>query len=188
MNYFTSDIHFWHKNIIKFCNRPFSSLEEMNETIISNYNSRVTPEDTCYFIGDIFFCHKYEAIDLLSKMNGNKILIIGNHDGSKTRMLDIGFSEVHDSLELIIGGFPVILNHYPWFMPPTESGAYTKRSKQQEFRKGVFLVHGHCHSTPETKFRKNSLDIGVDGNNFMPYSEEEVAALIKIVDEDDIEV
>ena len=184
MNYFTSDTHFWHRNVIKYCDRPFSSVEEMNETIISNYNSRVTATDTCYFVGDIFFCSKSYARDIMSQLNGNKILIMGNHDGSKTKMLDLGFNEVHELLELNLGGFPVLLNHYPWFMPPIEAGGYSMRYGQQEYREGTFLIHGHCHSKPHARFRKNSLDIGVDGNNFMPYSETELVATIRAIYDD----
>lgn len=77
MNYFIADTHFNHKNIIKYDDRPFSSVEEMNETMIQLWNSRVTQNDNVYILGDVGFGN---VDNILRRLNGNKYLIRGNHD------------------------------------------------------------------------------------------------------------
>ena len=72
MDFFTADLHLGHKNIIKYCNRPFSSLKDMDETIINNWNSVVGKNDTVYALGDLVFgFHKYEKY--LNQLNGKII-------------------------------------------------------------------------------------------------------------------
>ena len=78
--FFTADTHFGHKNIIKYCNRPFASLDEMNETLIENWNKVVSLEDTVYILGDFAYCSKTSVEDFLKRLNGEKHLISGNHE------------------------------------------------------------------------------------------------------------
>ena len=86
MNYWwTSDYHFSHANIIRYCNRPFETVEEMNEVIIRKHNERVKPEDTVFFLGDFIFKggkeggeERYREFE--RKLNGKFIFIKGNHD------------------------------------------------------------------------------------------------------------
>ncbi len=99
MYYFTSDNHFFHANIIKYCNRPFTSMEEMNLVMIRNWNEIVTPDDTVFHIGDFGLCKSSEAPNapkdpfkfIRNQLNGNIIFIAGNHDcfSEKTRLLTI---------------------------------------------------------------------------------------------------
>ena len=79
--FFTSDLHFGHKNIIKYCNRPHSSVDIMNERIVELWN-RYIPEDADVFIlGDVAFSMSKNKIrEILNSMNGRKHLVIGNHD------------------------------------------------------------------------------------------------------------
>lgn len=114
MIYFTSDLHFGHKNVIEYCKRPFKDTHEMAEAMIKNYNEIVPENGKVYFLGDIFFCGIVQARELLRKMNGYKILIRGNHDRSRSKMLDIGFHEVHESLQIEINLQKVNLSHYPY--------------------------------------------------------------------------
>lgn len=86
MNYYISDLHFGHKNILAFDNRPFFTLSEMQDTIISNWNSRVTKADNVYILGDMFWYNE-EAPDILDKLKGNKFLVLGNHDRPNTEMV-----------------------------------------------------------------------------------------------------
>jgi len=86
MNYWwTSDYHFSHFNIIRYCKRPFETAEEMNETIIRKHNERVKPDDTVFFLGDFIFkggkeggVEKYRQFE--KRLNGKFIFIKGNHD------------------------------------------------------------------------------------------------------------
>jgi calcineurin-like phosphoesterase family protein len=98
MIYFISDTHFSHSNIIKYCNRPFSNVEEMNKKIIANWNSKVKSEDTVFFLGDWGFTKSTEApegkkFDLIRPLlNGNIIFVDGSHDknnGCKTPILSL---------------------------------------------------------------------------------------------------
>src|SRR6185503_2555547 len=83
MIWFISDTHFNHNNIIKYSNRPFFSVQEMNETMISNWNNCVAPGETIFHLGD-FMCGKRGDVEgiknLVSRLNGTKVLILGNHD------------------------------------------------------------------------------------------------------------
>lgn len=102
-----SDLHLDHTNIIRYCNRPFSSTEEMNNTIIKNWNRVVKKDDVVYFIGDLGFGRNSRPIDYwLKKLNGNIIFIRGNHESStkfklwnykKLKYKHINFYLVHDS-------------------------------------------------------------------------------------------
>ena len=96
--FFSSDYHFYHFNIIKYCNRPFNNVEKMNKTIIDNHNSRVKENDTIIFLGDFgFFASKnktnrgegqpYNPDELLEQMNGHKWTFIkGNHDKHSNKL------------------------------------------------------------------------------------------------------
>ena len=80
MNYYISDLHFGHGNIIKFDQRPFATVEEMTHVLIRNWNSTVTNQDTVYILGDFCWGKETDWIRILDKLNGNKVLIRGNHD------------------------------------------------------------------------------------------------------------
>ena len=107
----TSDWHFNHSNIIKYCNRPFKSVSEMNEYIVSEYNRLVQPGDIVYVLGDIGMGNLDEIIP---RLRGNKILISGNHDKlSVSRYVSIGFSAVLASADVQVGRTFVHLRHIP---------------------------------------------------------------------------
>lgn len=78
MRYFTSDIHFWHRNVIQYCNRPWATVEEMNQGIIERFNAIVKPEDEVFCLGD--FSLNYQGADMRKYLNGTWYLVPGNHD------------------------------------------------------------------------------------------------------------
>lgn len=81
MNYYISDLHLLHKNCIGFDERPFADLEEMHEAILANWNRKVTNSDTVYILGDAtLYGKKEDAIALVARMKGKKVLVRGNHD------------------------------------------------------------------------------------------------------------
>lgn len=112
------DTHFWHTKIMEYCNRPFDSVEDMNEKIVENWNSVVKPEDTVYHLGDVSFAGKDKTKELVSRLNGIKVLSMGNHDRRKTKswFRDLGFSYVIEGTLLLLHPFPAgdfVLSHEP---------------------------------------------------------------------------
>lgn len=78
--WFSADLHLGHANIIKYCDRPFSSVEEMNTEIIARWNEKVSPHDTAWLLGDVALGAIDETLPLLARLNGRKYLVAGNHD------------------------------------------------------------------------------------------------------------
>ena len=95
MTYFIADTHFGHENIIKYCNRPFNTKEEMNSHMIKEWNSIVKQDDVIYVLGDFALMMSREQIkEIINLLNGYKILIMGNHDKKRSRgfWLNVGFN------------------------------------------------------------------------------------------------
>ena len=89
MIYFTADHHFGHQNIIKHCNRPFGSVEEMDEELIMLWNKSVREKDIVYILGDLLFRNATSSEEYLEKLNGKKYLIVGNHDKYWMKKIDL---------------------------------------------------------------------------------------------------
>ena len=158
-SWFTSDTHFGHENVIRYSNRPYKDKHEMDESIIANWNAKVQPNDNVYHIGDVFFCKKDRAIQILSRLNGRITLIMGNHDKAIRRDQDFinRFFNVVDYLELTIEGQKMVLSHYP-MMTWNGSG------------RGSWMLHGHCHGNLKYPFEAKIHDVGIDPNNYFPLS------------------
>jgi len=154
--FFTSDTHFFHENVIKFCDRPFASTEAMNENLIRNWNLVVGNEDHIWFLGDFSFGKVPETEQVLYQLNGLKHLIVGNHDRKGScKKLDWGkyFLDVHDYYRLKVNGHKFVLCHFPF----------------SSWERGYINLHGHWHSTPgdyHSKWMQH--DVGVDMNNYTP--------------------
>ena len=111
MKFYISDLHIGHKNILKFDNRPFTSLEEMEKTIINNWNGVVKKNDEIYILGDMFW-HNENAVEVLKQLNGRKYLITGNHDRVNSEMSKYFIWQ--KKLETISDcGTKLVLCHYP---------------------------------------------------------------------------
>ena len=115
--FFCADTHFNHKNIIKYCNRPFKDVDEMNEVIINNWNSVVSDDDTIFFLGDFVLGNREQIIEFGSKLKGHKILQVGNHDRATTKaFIDAGFETVYKKPTIINFneyGITVRISHAP---------------------------------------------------------------------------
>lgn len=109
--FYISDLHLGHKNILAFDNRPFFSLEEMTETIISNWNSVVGKNDSVYVLGDMFW-NNAEIPIVLPRLNGVKFLVKGNHDRVNEEMKK-HFIWIKDYAVIKDGSEHVVLCHYP---------------------------------------------------------------------------
>ena len=141
MNYYISDLHLYHANIIKFDNRPFETIEEMHETIIANWNSRVDKADTVYILGDFCWGKEAEWISVLKKLHGHKVLVRGNHDlKNMSATLKKHFQSITDYKEITDNGHKVIMSHYPIVM------------YRSAYNENVHMLYGHVHDTREHEF------------------------------------
>lgn len=169
--WFTSDLHFYHKNICKYCNRPFETMEEMHEALIANWNSVVKEDDTIFLLGDMGFCGYEKLKTLLSRLKGQIILITGNHDDASVvkHLLDDGilFTTSNLCTITIIGDEEcpnqnLTLCHFPMIDWPDKE-------------RGAWMVHGHQHQLPETPSCSAAhWDVGVDKNHLTPVSFEQL--------------
>lgn len=163
MIFFTSDSHYGHTNILKYCNRPFSSCEEMNKIMIDNWNSVVTPEDIVYHLGDFGMGSPQYLRNIFIQLDGQKILIKGSHD--KSPILYLGWEKIYDVKLLDFVSID-------WDKQPSIFlSHYAHRSWPKSFH-GSWHLFGHSHGRlpPYGK----SFDVGVDCNNFTPISLEQV--------------
>lgn len=138
MNYYISDTHFGHFNCIRYDNRPFSTIEEMDAILIERWNSVVTPEDTVYILGDFSWYKEEKTLEILDKLNGHKVLIKGNHDRISP-LVAKKFDRRVEYLEIQDGNERVILCHYPI---PFWNG---------QFRDTVHL-YGHVHNSHQYNY------------------------------------
>lgn len=175
--FFTSDTHFGHANIIRFCNRPFASVEEMDEELIRRWNETVPPDGIVFHLGD--FCHGGSSAwnNILYRLNGKIFLILGNHDFKNVRQGYMSrFEYVTQQMVIHVGGQPIMLNHNPFL---AYGGAY----------RDVWQLFGHVHSGPNSHTGLDhprlqylfplQYDVGVDNNDYRPVSFAEVKAKIE---------
>lgn len=108
MRWVTADHHFGHKNILTFTQRPWKTIEEHDEGLIELWNARVVAGDEVYVVGDFSFQDKWWMAKILKRLNGRKHLILGNHDGSKTRQESLGGWETVKGIDTVDG---VVLCH-----------------------------------------------------------------------------
>lgn len=170
MIWFTSDFHLGHKSAIRMCDRPFETVEEMNEALISNFNRSVKKNDTVYILGDI--AHRTSVVEvnqLISRLNGKKILCKGNHDKKYNPEL---FEGMYDFLEVALNGINISLMHYPMMSWPKS-------------RHGSLHLHGHIHSKGDYNLQQKEdgilrYDVGVDANGFYPVSIEQIKEFFEI--------
>jgi calcineurin-like phosphoesterase family protein len=165
--WFASDHHLGHANIIKFCNRPFATTDEMDECLIKNHNELVHPDDDVYFNGDFAF-PSYSGEKLLKTINrfhGNKHLILGNHD-HPTDWHWRGFKWIKDYYELKIDKRrAIVLFHY----------AMRVWNKSHH---GSIHLYGHSHGTLPDDATVRSFDVGVDCWDYKPLSLKQVEKVI----------
>lgn len=167
MIWFTSDTHFGHKNIIKYTHRPFSSVEEMNEALIENWNNRVQDNDEVYHLGDVALCSPNKLRKILARLKGKIYLIKGNHDLSAEACQD-RFEWIKDYYELEVddsngykGKQLLVLFHYA--MRVWQASHY-----------GSYHLYGHSHGELPDIPDSLSFDVGVDCHNYAPINYDEV--------------
>ena len=174
--FFTSDTHFNHGNIIRFCRRPFDNAEQMNEALIRNWNSVVGQDDVVFHLGDFCLGGSAEWTKILDRLNGRIHLVLGNHDMKNFRQGFMHrFEDVSMQRYIEVGKQRIVLNHNPFLC---YGGAYSD----------IWQLFGHVHTSPyNTGFDAPRLrmlmpmqyDVGVDNNDFTPVSFERVKAIIE---------
>jgi len=166
MDYFIGDTHFFHKNIINYANRPFpptpEGVIEMNTCMVNNWNSKVQKEDRVFHVGDVGLNYNKRILqEIVTHLNGHKILIMGNHDTREkiSWWRDVGFEEVYP--------YPIIykkwyiISHEPVFL--NEKIPYVN-------------IHGHIH---QNRMTGPFLNVGVEQTNYTPLSWKEVTARLQ---------
>lgn len=196
--FFTSDTHFAHRNSMRYCGRPFTTVEACDEAMVSRWNSVVRPEDTVYHLGDVSM-HIKPIERLIPRLNGKKILIVGNHDltypyfaktrGQKfvdemqKRYLAAGFEDIHPSGVLLAflnekgeSLFDVRLSHFPTkgFGDSHHDGKHQASMPTDDGRPNIC---GHVHQS--WLKRGNNINVGVDVWDFTPVPLLKVVALWK---------
>lgn len=188
--WFTSDTHYGHGNIMRYCQRPFfvhnwekeklakeekfkvslESIANMNEELVRRINEKVRPQDVLFHLGD-FAWHGLDTCREFSEkiICKNRHLIWGNHDDAG--MEEFFTSDYDQALVLLPSGAKMHMNHYP-------------HDSWEASHRGVWHLYGHVHGVSNSRRSKVpewalSLDVGVDSNNFYPWSEKELAAYFK---------
>jgi calcineurin-like phosphoesterase family protein len=167
MNYWiTGDEHFYHANIIKYCNRPFSNLIEMHNGLIARHNAFVKSSDIVIHNGDFSMGSKQQAMSILKQLNGVHILIRGSHDKWLGKQLwsNGNVHYVGYIYEKELCGCEIVICHYA----------------MRVWHKSHFnSYHLFAHSHGRLEGMGKSMDVGIDTNNYYPYSLEEIIAIMK---------
>lgn len=159
--WFTADLHFGHRAILKYTDRPFSDLDDMKMHIVSMWNRHIRHSDDVYVLGDFTFEKKQEALDTFHALNGRKHLIVGNHDGDPTRKLPW---ETVSHIKTFRGeDVRIVMCHYPML---TWNNAHH----------GALHIHGHSHGNiNHLNAHTTRFDVGIDNHpDLRPFSLEEL--------------
>ena len=192
--FLVADTHFSHTRAIELCGRPFLSVGEMDEALIRNWNSVVGPDDTVYHLGDCCMGQLADSLPILNRLNGRKLLVLGNHDRPSqayhhktpearakwfARYQEY-FPVMFEELRLDLGpnGETVIFNHMPYADPTFVDHAYEGRHAQfQPINEGRWLIHGHVHGAWKTKGKQ--INVGVDVWGYAPVDLDVVINMMK---------
>ena len=175
--YFTSDTHYGHANVIKYSNRPFAHVDEMNEAMIAAWNRVVKPDDVVWHLGDFSFMTPEKTEAILMRLNGRKNLVFGNHDKGLRKDKRILGQYFERAVEKAFLKIPckgagkddhqyIVLNHFPeltW-----DKGHH-----------GSWMLHGHCHGSVTHPWGGKIQDVGVDAVGCEPISFERLVTMME---------
>jgi calcineurin-like phosphoesterase family protein len=192
--YFTADWHVGHANCLKFDNRPFDTIEEMHEALVKNFNCTVPKHGITYFAGDMGWTSHGLLRSIITRLNGTKILVRGNHDGGLDAMYEAGFDFVTEKAQFTLGKEIVTITHCPLkgvFREDTtgmrgHDGTENWHGEEKNGNRysiedfGQFHLHGHVHTRPDRGLTKDGRqwDVGVPGNNYKPVTMSQVQSWI----------
>ena len=147
MNYYISDLHFGHKNIINFDHRPFSDVYQIEDVIVMNWNATVGKKDAVYILGDFCWGKEEEWLRILKCLSGQKVLIKGNHDlREPSATLKGMFEDIKPYKEISDNGRKVIMSHYPML--------FYKHSNNPNY----YMLCGHVHTTKENDYLERFIE------------------------------
>jgi calcineurin-like phosphoesterase family protein len=159
-------MHFGHERMLIYENRPFNTIEELDETLIKNWNNKIKKEYYIYVLGDVSFYSKEKTKEIINQLNGRKILIMGNHDRHHSMQYwkDVGFEEV--SKHPILFEDKYLLSHEP---------RYEIRDKNLYYN-----IHGHLHSHGSLYQPEIFYNVCVERNNYRPVDFDKIKSELNI--------
>ena len=184
-DWYTSDQHYGHANIIEYTGRPYANVSDMNDDLVARYNRVVKPDDNVMILGDLCMGKLKESLEYVKLLNGRKTLLVGNHDkpfgttGDKQKRceqmyLDAGIKEIlYGQVTTLVGKHLVALCHFP---RSGDTSTYEDRYVEYRPKHKGTLLHGHTHG--KWRVKDGQIDVGVDSWSGTPVSEETLAALI----------
>lgn len=156
-NFFASDYHFGHNNIMKYDSRPFKDIDHHDNCIIDNHNSIVSPDDNFYFLGDFALTDSRYIRSTMARLNGNKFFIKGNHDKNDTiKAYEKNGTYLGEQKKINIDGQAIILNHFAMRV-------------WDKSHKGSYHLYGHNHGGLESDPYGKSMDVCIILNNYYPF-------------------
>lgn len=159
--FYTSDTHFSHARILEYSSRLFVSIEAHDEELVRRWNDRVKPRDLVYHLGDFALGPSGTAARWRARLNGRILLVLGNHDRSRSHMIAAGFDVVVKDLVAVVGDVMVLMTHRP------------PKGEPQDLV-GLTVLHGHVHQTYARRGRL--INVGVDVRGYAPATFEELLA------------
>jgi calcineurin-like phosphoesterase family protein len=177
--FFTSDCHFFHGNILKYDNRPFRNVDEMNQVIVDNWNDKVSKDSDVFYLGDLSWNGSdAKTKELVDELNGNIHYIMGNHDKFRDIKALNRFETINDYVELSIidkdanrGRQDIMMFHY----------AIMSWDKAHH---GAWHLHGHEHghlmkqAAYDWYYKHKVIDMGCNMHDYTPLSYAEVKELM----------
>lgn len=167
--FYIADMHLFHERVIKDAKRPYENVAQMHNDIIVKWNRKVGKNDIVYVVGDVASptneCDISNVVDILKILNGNKVLIVGNHDRESIKDFKFRkcFIDIREYTRVVDGGVKVVLFHFP--MESWEGD-----------KKGVVHLHGHIHND-YIDYKKNRYNVGVDVIDFEPKTLKEIVSI-----------
>lgn len=185
--WWTADLHFGHANIIRYCDRPFASVEEMNEGLIERWNDTVGADDEVWVLGDFAMGALAEHVPLAKRLAGHKMLVAGNHDACwegrprggferwTAEYLDAGFERiVQPPTTTTVGRWTLLVHHFPYHGDSHDD--VERFAEHRPHDEGAWLAHGHVHDRWRQAGRQ--INVGVDAWGGRPIGDGELAELI----------
>ncbi len=181
MRFWTSDTHFGHSAILRYCQRPWYDVESMNRGLISRWNDTVSDDDIVIILGDFAMGKISDSLSIAERLNGKKYIVPGNHDrmwqGNRDpekwvqKYEDVGFHILPSVSLANIGGYTVKVCHFPYDMHDERYSDFHPKDE------GDVILHGHVHDTWRVKGRQ--INVGVDAWAWRPISDDEITPILE---------